>query len=727
MRRLVLVLVALAPLALAACAPPRPAAAPALLPLRSLRLYETGVGYFERSGELARGTTLPVPAGHLDDALKSLVVISAGGQSRVGGLAFGSSVSKGMARALSGLPVDSDAPLTYRESLISLKGAEVELSRAGGYTRGRLIEVIGREPPARQAAPPEGDRKPTDAAASTSPHEPEATERDEFAVLVLTERSEMERVKVADILRVRPLDPAFTARLGTALDALSSRSTQVDRSLTLFGELRGPITFGYVTETPTWRPTYRVVLDRSGQAAKLQGWALLHNDTEEEWRGIRLELVNGRPDAFLFPLAAPRYRKRELVHPDDALSTVPQLLRQTPDTMWGDQIGDAFGSGGLGLSGVGEGGGGSGEGIGLGSIGTVGHGGMLGSMAQTASGLLAIGNLATVAGSVGAESGALFRYTLTEPLSLSAHGSALVPFLDQPVEATALSWTEESHTDVVRAGVRFVNTTGQTIPAGPVSFFADGGFAGDSAIERLKPLERRFLTFAADLDVTIKVAGRPPSDESKRVVFAQGRLEEHFLRTTERTLDVEVRSPVPRDLYFAMHILSNATVTGADALDFDASTDRPVAILHLAPQKTVTRVLTSVEGREQSFALDALTSERLLKLAAHASLPDGERTALRDAAARATDLEATARSADEARAEIAEIEKDLPRLNEHLKALGGEKAGGGDGAPFVRRILAAEDRLTAARRNVAALEKERVSRKNAVRAALEALAPKPHA
>ncbi len=114
MRRLVLVLVALAPLALAACAPPRPAAAPALLPLRSLRLYETGVGYFERSGELARGTTLPVPAGHLDDALKSLVVISAGGQSRVGGLAFGSSVSKGMARALSGLPVDSDAPLTYR-------------------------------------------------------------------------------------------------------------------------------------------------------------------------------------------------------------------------------------------------------------------------------------------------------------------------------------------------------------------------------------------------------------------------------------------------------------------------------------------------------------------------------------------------------------------------------------------------------------------------------------
>ena len=42
--------------------------------------------------------------------------------------------------------------------------------------------------------------------------------------------------------------------------------------------------------------------------------------------------------------------------------------------LWGDSGGNAFGAGGLGLSGIGEGGGGRGEGIGLGSIGTIGHG-----------------------------------------------------------------------------------------------------------------------------------------------------------------------------------------------------------------------------------------------------------------------------------------------------------------------------------------------------------------
>ncbi len=56
---------------------------------------------------------------------------------------------------------------------------------------------------------------------------------------------------------------------------------------------------------------------------------------------------------------------------DDSLGSDPISAR---GNMWGDSIGDAFGAGGLGLSGIGEGGGGRGEGIGLGSIGTIGHG-----------------------------------------------------------------------------------------------------------------------------------------------------------------------------------------------------------------------------------------------------------------------------------------------------------------------------------------------------------------
>ena len=56
---------------------------------------------------------------------------------------------------------------------------------------------------------------------------------------------------------------------------------------------------------------------------------------------------------------------------DDSIGNDPGSAR---GTMWGDDIGDSFGQGGLGMSGLGERGGGRGEGIGLGSIGTIGHG-----------------------------------------------------------------------------------------------------------------------------------------------------------------------------------------------------------------------------------------------------------------------------------------------------------------------------------------------------------------
>lgn len=61
---------------------------------------------------------------------------------------------------------------------------------------------------------------------------------------------------------------------------------------------------------------------------------------------------------------------------DTALGTDEVSAR---GNMWGEDIGEAFGAGGLGLSNLGEGGGARGEGIGIGALGTIGHGGGLGS------------------------------------------------------------------------------------------------------------------------------------------------------------------------------------------------------------------------------------------------------------------------------------------------------------------------------------------------------------
>ena len=331
-------------LAASGCATAGPVQAPSILPLRSLRLYEAGVGYFERAGTVGASaiTTLPVPSGHLDDALNSLVILNGGAGGMVSGLSYSSSVSQGVARARAGLPVDVDHTITYRDLLLSLKGERVRISTGSATLVGRLIEVLedieatpGDSPKPDAKAPGEGAR---------------ALPQKVLVLLVLTDAGELIRQKGVDLQAVRPLDPAASARLDRALDALSPRSAQVNRPLSLLGDARGAITFGYIAESPIWRTTYRLIIPAEGKGGTLQGWALVHNDTDETWKGISLSLVNGQPDSFLYPFAAPRYQRRSLVHPEEGLSTIPQLQDQTADMLWGDspegEIGHGSGTGG---------------------------------------------------------------------------------------------------------------------------------------------------------------------------------------------------------------------------------------------------------------------------------------------------------------------------------------------------------------------------------------------
>ena len=160
-----------------ACSSTLPPTAP-ILPLRTLRLYETGVGYFERSGALTSSdvTSLPVPAGHIDDALKTLVVLDRNGKSTVHGVEFGSSISRGMARALAGLPTEGDAPLGFEQLVLGLRGSGVEVRTRAMVYRGRLVDLV----------------------TVTDPDAPKDKPKPDPVLLVLTEHGEIVRIPSLD-------------------------------------------------------------------------------------------------------------------------------------------------------------------------------------------------------------------------------------------------------------------------------------------------------------------------------------------------------------------------------------------------------------------------------------------------------------------------------------------------------------------------------------------------
>jgi hypothetical protein len=91
---------------------------------------------------------------------------------------------------------------------------------------------------------------------------------------------------------------------------------------------------GYVAETPVWRPSYRVVVNRGGKA-ELQSWGIVQNLSGEDWREVELVLVAGAPLAFESTLGNPITPRRPIVSDSgEVIAAMPEgvtSLERKPD------------------------------------------------------------------------------------------------------------------------------------------------------------------------------------------------------------------------------------------------------------------------------------------------------------------------------------------------------------------------------------------------------------
>ena len=273
---------------------------------------------------------------------------------------------------------------------------------------------------------------------------------------------------------------------------------------------------------------------------------------------------------------------------------------------------------------------------------------------------------------------------------------------------------------LARAAVRFVNRTGQTLPAGTLAVYGAGGFAGETALDRLKPGDRRFLQVGNDLDAEVTTKTSDRAEESKRLTFRNSRLEEHFLATTKQTWELENRGGAARTFYVALSAEKNATVTGTDRVDFDEATSHPIVVFDAPSKSKALRTFVVTEGLSRATGIDALTGKHVKELLAKTTIPAAELAILAQSEPRVRALEAERAKAVEAEKVAATAQGDLERLREHMKALGGGEKGAGAGggtaaAPLVKRVLEAEDLLQSARKSKDATAKELEKKRDAVR------------
>ena len=78
----------------------------------------------------------------------------------------------------------------------------------------------------------------------------------------------------------------------------------------------------YVTESPAWKPTYRLKLE-DGSKAELQSWAVVDNVSGEDWQHVAVGVGSTSALSFKYDLQSVRYVERETLSDGSELGLAP--------------------------------------------------------------------------------------------------------------------------------------------------------------------------------------------------------------------------------------------------------------------------------------------------------------------------------------------------------------------------------------------------------------------
>jgi hypothetical protein len=287
-------------------------------------------------------------------------------------------------------------------------------------------------------------------------------------------------------------------------------------------------------------------------------------------------------------------------------------------------------------------------------------------------------------------------FTLPSPVTLAAGHSATMPILDRQATARRLGLVQFGRAHPL-AAIRLTNDTATTLPAGVLTLYDPASpamFAGDARLGGLPAGESRLLSFAEDLRTAVAWK-QEEATSLAALTAAQGvlRLDERLRHTTAVTLTAP--SAEPRDLLVEIARRPGATLVPDAALApaEETATAWRFAV-SLAPGQSRTLTIRQDRITRQSIAL--LDGEpAIARIFGLQGLDPAARAALQRLAELRAARAATSAELERLIAESRQIDADQERIRRNLAAVPATDALHGR---LLRQLEAHETRIDALRR-----------------------------
>lgn len=638
------------------------------LPVRSVVLYKSGVGFFQHVGQIRGDEAVRIDfnSGQLDDVLGSLTVLDLNG-GRITGIGYNSEAPFSQRLSALGLPLEENMDLG--KFLEALRGTRVEIREGNSSITGRLLSAEQK----------------------TRTNERGMQEAVNLATLV-SDAGEVRTVEVTPAVQVLMADTDAKEDVSRYLSLLASQHQQELRRMTIStaGAGERQLYVSYVSEAPIWKTSYRIVLSsKAGEQPLLQGWAIVDNTTGEDWNDVELSLVAGAPDSFIQQLSQPYYARRPVVPLPQAVELTPQTHEssmaegggslsgvvtdpsgavipgaavqiigangQVVDTETTDDEGkyeiDGLAAGNYRVQfdkqgfqrlveNLGSGGGqqllnatlqvGSAsqaievesqavandkmmprEGSAGGVLGGI-VGGVPAMSAPMAMPMLNDAMRQMSAAAKGASLGDLFEYKLKDRVTIHKNESALVPILQTNVAAEKVSlWNDSLGSERPLRALWLTNSSTLTLDGGSFTVLENNAFAGEGLTEPVKPNEKRLISYAADLGARVTESGESQPQNVTHVRISRGVMFQTRELRQSTTYTVRDDDTTPR-VVLIEHPVRAGWSLAADAPKPAETTSSVYRFrVELKPKQTGKLNVSEAAPQENIYQLTNLTTDQI--------------------------------------------------------------------------------------------------------------------
>ena len=494
---------------------------------------------------------------------------------------------------------------------------------------------------------------------------------------------------------VRFTDPKLQAQFQDYLTTLSSGRSNEKRSIYIDStDARArDVATGYMIPMPVWKSSYRLIVGETAPPM-LEGWAIVDNTTGEDWSNVRLSLVSGRPVSFVSRLYEPRYVTRQT-------ADLPEDRAAAPVVHEGAVEQQVVLSAELPANRVG---------------GVVG--GLMAPMrkdaaapppapmqAEAAAGAFSRrGAFSSIdATGAGREAGDLFEYRIANPVTVRKSQSAMLPFLQQKVDARKLLIYADLSSAHPMNAAEVTNSTGMTLDGGPVTIYDGGVYGGEGLFETLKAGDKRLVSYAVDLGTRITTLYDSKAATVREVHFRRGVLLTRLAAVETRTYTIRNVDQKAKTLIVEHPARPEYTLLDRKPAEKTAHAYR--FEVKLAPGATEKVPVSEERVYETGVGIASLTPDVLLSYVSN-KMSDAARKQLEQIAARKREIADARTRQRQAETRLTEIARDQERIRQNIDSLNRVSGQTQQVQTYARQLAAQEAELASLRDQAAAEQKK---------------------